>query len=222
MQLTACVGDLNTMLDQKELSPVGAGLRQSDASETIAQYPTSSQQSASWIGGPADLFRDRRVHKVGDILTVEISINDKAALSNNSNLSKKSNSSGDLAAKYATLGVIGPDLKGSTSVNSSLLSAGQGTTSRSEKVELSVAAVVTGILPNGFLVIKGTQEIRVNNETRLLEIAGVVHPTDISENRRVTYDRIAEARISYGGLGAASEVQSPGWGQRLIYKLNPF
>jgi flagellar L-ring protein FlgH len=220
--LSACSSKINDLLNPAELSPVGSGLAEDGSTKLAANYPVPQEQSAGWVGGPADLFRDRRAHRVGDILTVAISINDKAALSNNSNLSRKSSAASDLALKYSTLGLIGPDLKGSGDVNSSSSSTGQGTTVRSEKIELSVAAVVTAILPNGYLLIRGTQEIQVNFETRQLKIAGVVHPTDIADDGKVAYDKIAEARISYGGKGTISEVQKPGWGQQLWNRFTPF
>ena len=220
--LSACSSQINDLLEPPALSPVGSGLAQADLSEVAATYPVAEQKNKTWIGGPSDFFRDQRVHTVGDILTVEISVKDRAALSNNSNLSKKSSSTGDLALKYSTLGLVSPDLKGSGSLNSALTSGGQGTTTRSENIELSVAAVVTGVLANGYLLIKGSQEIQVNSETRLLRVSGVVHPADIAENRKVSYDKIAEARITYGGSGTISEVQRPGLGQRFLNMLNPF
>jgi flagellar L-ring protein FlgH len=191
--------------------------------ETFASRVGSGrQQLCGWIGGSADFFRDRRAHNVGDILTVEISINDKAALSNNSNLSRKSSADANLGLSYDIMGVVGANTNAKGDVNSNTASSGQGTTARSEKIELSVAAVVTSVLPNGYLVIKGTQEIQVNYEGRLLSISGIVHPRNISDDGTVAYDKIAEARISYGGNGAIADVQKPGWGHRLWNRLTPF
>lgn len=222
MWLTACGSQFDQLAGAPELSPAGSGLTDSNL-DTIPQvYPVSQETQSTWIGGSADFFRDRRAHNVGDILTVEISINDKAALSNNSNLSRKSSADADLGFTYDIMGVVGADTNAKGDVNSNTSSSGQGTTVRSEKIELSVAAVVTAVLPNGYLVIKGTQEIRVNYEGRLLSISGIVQPRNISDDGTVAYDKIAEARISYGGKGAISEVQKPGWGHRIWNKFTPF
>ena len=222
MWLTACGSQFDQLAGAPELSPAGSGLTDSNLNTIPQVYPVSQETQSTWIGGSADFFRDRRAHNVGDILTVEISINDKAALSNNSNLSRKSSADADLGLTYDIMGVVGADINAKGDVNSNTSSSGQGTTARSEKIELSVAAVVTEVLPNGYLVIKGTQEIRVNYESRMLSISGIVQPRNISDDGTVAYDKIAEARISYGGKGAASEVQKPGWGHRIWNKFTPF
>jgi flagellar L-ring protein precursor FlgH len=99
---------------------------------------------------------------------------------------------------------------------------GQGTIARSEQIQVSVAAVVTRVLPNGYLMVSGSQEVRVNYEMRRLTVAGFVRPSDISHNNTISYDRIAEARISYGGRGRLDDVQQPAWGQQLYDNFRPF
>jgi len=220
--LTACGRQYEAMMGDRPLSPVGSGLRETDRMTVASVYPAAEQGASNWIGGPADYFRDRRPRHVGDLLTVDISINDKASLSNNSNRSRKASAGADLGFTYDVLGVVGADINGKGDVNSNSSQQGQGATTRSEKVELAVAAVVTEVLPNGYLVIRGTQEIQVNSETRVLRISGIVLPRDITDKGRILYDRIAEARITYGGSGTITDVQKPGWGQRLWDKVTPF
>jgi flagellar L-ring protein FlgH len=220
--LSGCGHQFDELAGAPKLSPVGSGLADGSSDDVAQVYPVSQEGQSTWIGGSADFFRDRRAHNVGDILTVEISINDKAALSNNSNLSRKSSADADMGVTYDIMGVVGANTNAKGDINSNSASSGQGTTARSEKIELSVAAVVTQVLGNGYLVIKGTQEIQVNYEARLLSISGIVHPRNINDDGTVAYDKIAEARISYGGNGAIAEVQRPGWGHRLWNKFTPF
>ena len=77
-------------------------------------------------------------------------------------------------------------------------------------------------LPNGNLVVQGSQEVRVNSENRVLQVGGVVRPQDIRSTNEVPHDRLAEARISYGGRGQITDVQRPRWGQEVFDILFPF
>ena len=90
------------------------------------------------------------------------------------------------------------------------------------QIDLLVAAVVSDVLPNGNLVISGSQEVRVNFEMRVLNVAGIVRPVDISADNSIAYEKIAEARIAYGGRGRLMEVQQPPWGQQLVDNVSPF
>jgi flagellar L-ring protein precursor FlgH len=108
------------------------------------------------------------------------------------------------------------------SINNKSETKGKGEINRRESIELLVAAVVTEIMPNGNLVISGSQEVRVNYEIRVLQVSGIVRPRDISADSSVSYEKIAEARIAYGGRGRLNEVQQPGWGQQLVDKIYPF
>ena len=134
----------------------------------------SREHRTGWAGCLPTTSATSDPRHVGDLLTVDISIDDKASLSNNSNRSRKSSADADLDLTYSIFDVVGADVNGKGAVNSNSTQSGQGTTARSEKIELAVAAVVTEVLPNGYLVIRGTQEIQVNAETRILSISGIV------------------------------------------------
>lgn len=214
---------------QPQLSPLGSGLQ---SEQPLMPLPIEPPRPAparpgfsSWSDTGADLFRDARAMRAGDVITVKISIRDKASIDNSSNRSREASmglaqsmSYGLKTDHYAAKGDGALDAESKS--NSS--AAGKGAISRSESIELLVAAVVTEVLPNGHLVINGTQEVRVNFELRELTVAGIVRPRDVSTDNVVSYERIAEARISYGGRGRISEVQQPAWGQQLIDALTPF
>lgn len=218
----ACSPDLETIGRAPPLSPVGSGVGLSAKSKPVEDVAALTQVPTSWVGGNADYFRDARANRPGDIITVKIAINDRASLNNTSNRSRKSSTNGDLGFTYDVMGVVGADLNGKGKLNSNSSAEGQGTTERSERVELSVAAVVTQVLPNGYLLIEGSQEVLVNFEQRTLRVAGLIRPADIAPDNSISYEKIAEARIAYGGRGRLSEVQQPGWGQQIWDRFSPF
>lgn len=186
------------------------------------------QPNSLWRSGSRAFFRDQRAARIGDILTVIINISDSATV-NNATKRSRSNSESlgvpNFLGLESQLGKVLPEavdpgaLVDATSDGSS---AGTGTVNRKENVELTVAAVVTQVLPNGNLVIEGRQEVRVNFEVRELLIAGIVRPEDISNTNTILHTQIAEARISYGGRGQITDVQQPRYGQQLLDVIMPF
>ena len=74
----------------------------------------------------------------------------------------------------------------------------------------------------GFCRSRAAQEVRVNFELRELLVSGYVRPEDISRQNQITYDKIAAARISYGGRGQITDVQQPRIGQQVLDMVLPF
>ena len=225
--LGGCADQIRDIGREPPLTPVGAGLKPNRVAILSEAPPVNAYRRGNsfWQDSSADLFRDPRAMRVGDVMTVKIAIKDKASFDNTSERSRDSKRNLNLDTSYD---LNFPFLKGQgdgkvdSSVNSGTSTKGQGTITRAESIELLVAAVVSEVLPNGNLVISGTQEVRVNQEVRVLSVAGVVRPRDIATDNTISYDKIAEARISYGGRGRITEVQSPGWGHQLVDILLPF
>lgn len=192
--------------------------------------PTVPQSGANslWRQGSRAFFRDQRAAQVGDILTVLVSINERAELSNQSSRDREGEDSLGIPSLFGLESSINKILPNSVNP-SSLVSAsgaqsasGTGAIRRNENVTLRVAAVVTQVLPNGNLVLSGKQEVRVNQELRELNVTGVIRSQDIASDNTVRHDRMAEARIAYGGRGTISDVQAPRWGQQVLDLVLPF
>jgi flagellar L-ring protein precursor FlgH len=181
-----------------------------------------------WRTGARAFFHDQRASKVGDILTVAIDIRDNARLSNETATSRESNVDsgvGSIFGLESNLAKIlpgAPDPTHLVEAGSSSTLAGAGSVNRSEAVSLTIAAVVSSVLPNGNLVIQGRQEVRINQELRELTVAGIVRPEDITAANTIRHTQIAEARVSYGGRGAVSRVQRVPVGQALVEQFTPF
>lgn len=205
------------------MSPIGSGLAYGQTPQ-MALYPKQPRQVAQgyslWSDSQAALFKDARALNVGDILTVNIQINDKAKFENDTSRSR-TNSSGMNWDVNANILGWNPASKTDLTYGSDTSTDGKGKIDRSETLKLMVAAVVTGILENGNLVISGSQEVRVNQEIRILNVAGIVRPQDVNSDNQISYEKIAEARISYGGRGRLMEMQQPPRGQQAVDLFSP-
>ncbi|NOZ42656.1 MAG: flagellar basal body L-ring protein FlgH [Alphaproteobacteria bacterium] len=181
-----------------------------------------------WRVGSKNFFRDQRASKVGDILTVNITINDKASIDNKTtrtrNNTDKANATKFLGLESKLDKILPSSVDPSSLIDmgSTTSNIGSGKVKRSETINLTLAAVVTQVLPNGNMVIQGRQEVRVNFEVRELTVMGVIRPEDISATNTIDHTQIAEARISYGGRGQLTDVQQPRYGSQLFDILFPF
>lgn len=186
------------------------------------------QANSLWSNDRQAFFEDQRAQQVGDIVTVLIDIDDEAEMTNATSKSRTSNEDvgvNNILGFETYLDKVLPgtaDAANLADFGTTSSSNGNGTIEREEEIELKVAAVVSDRLPNGNLVIIGRQEVRVNFEKRILEIAGIVRPEDITVGNTVSYEQIAEARISYGGQGQITDLQQPRYGQQLYDIIMPF
>ncbi len=166
------------------------------------QPATPRQASSLWQTNAHSFFPDPRATHVGDIITV--------------NLTNFFGLENQLAS------ATGADPSKLVNMGSSTANTGAGSVNRSETINLTLAALVTQILPNGNMVISGHQQVKVNTEMRDLQISGVVRYEDVTQDNTINLSQIAEARISYGGQGQITDVQQPRYGSQLFDILMPF
>jgi flagellar L-ring protein FlgH len=192
-----------------------------------AAQTAAPQANALWRAGSRAFFKDQRAAQVGDVVTILISTADSADVENNTTTSRNGNDNMGVPnffglEKQIPHWLAGANPSSLVSTNSANGNTGAATMKRNELVTLRLAGVVTQVLPNGNLVVMARQELRVGSELRELQVSGVIRPQDIASNNTVTHDRMAEARISYGGRGQLTQLQTPRWGQQVLDILLPF
>lgn len=229
--LGAC-SSVSEAVSGPRLAPVGYPAALVPQEQTILRpremNPGPASANSLWRNGARAFFADQRAARVGDILTVQIEIDDSAKTSNTTVAGRDASTTAGiphLLGLETSLGRILPgayDPANAISTNSKTTNTGAGSVDRKEQINLTIAAVVTAVLPNGNLVIQGSQEVQTNAELRQLTVAGIVRPEDISSANTIRHTQIAEARINYGGRGDISRVQKTPAGQSLIEKFSPF
>jgi flagellar L-ring protein precursor FlgH len=231
MMLGGCAG-INDAIAPPSLTPIQNPATIAGSQRISMPLPAPSAEvqapNSLWRSGARSFFNDQRASKIGDILTVNIEISDSAQVNNTTARSRTSSTDTSADALLGAETLIQKALPGSPSLSpgvsfgSNSASNGTGSVNRQEKVNLTVAAVITDRLPNGNLVIGGSQEVRINNELRELLVSGVIRPEDIASDNTIEHTKIAEARISYGGRGDISQVQRDKYGKLIYDQITPF
>ena len=192
-----------------------------------APMPADDNPNSLWRPGARAFFKDIRAKDVGDTLTVRLKLDDRAKMRTRPSASATTTSpwARTLLGYQTQLGKLLPRDDNNADLfafGSKTNTGGDGDIGRSEKMEMTFAAMVTQVLPNGSLAIMGRQEVRVNYELRELMLAGVVRPQDIEADNSISHERIAEMRVGYGGRGTLSDLQQPRWGTQIMDILMPF
>ena len=235
--LAASLGACSTAVEAvrgPQLAPIGYPAALMPVQQAYMAGPgmrteaTPASANSLWRVGARTFFGDQRARHVGDILTVNIDIDDSAQTQNSTTRARSNDASAGVSNLFgleSSLGRIFPggfDAANMVGMEGESNASGSGSVSRSEKVSLTVAAVVTEVMANGNMVIQGRQEVRTNREVRELTVAGIVRPEDISSANAINHTQIAEARISYGGRGDISRMQATPAAQSLVERFSPF
>ncbi|MBP9234531.1 MAG: flagellar basal body L-ring protein FlgH [Hyphomonadaceae bacterium] len=231
LMLGGCAG-INEAIAPPQLTAISNPATIAGSQRVSMPLPTPNVEAQApnslWRAGAKSFFNDQRASKIGDILTVNIEIADSAQLNNTTARSRTGSTETGIQALLGLEDTIQNALPGTPSLdpavgfNSSSASNGTGSVNRQETVNLTVAAVITDRLPNGNLVIGGSQEVRINNELRELLVSGVIRPEDVASDNTIAHTKIAEARISYGGRGDISQVQRDKYGKLIYDQITPF
>jgi len=178
-----------------------------------------------WQPGARSFFHDPRASRVGDIITVNVQVADGAKMSNSTARSRTNADNASMSNLFGLENVmpgVGLSPGSLVKMGSDTSNVGAGSVNRSESINMTLAALVTQILPNGNMVISGHQQMKVNGELRDLQVSGIVRTEDITSSNMIDLTQIAEARISYGGRGTVSDVQQPRLGSQLYDILMPW
>ena len=165
------------------------------------------------------LFEDHRARLVRDTLTVQIVEKVSATQKSTSSIDK----SGELSAGITALPLFKSNsfARANAAGSSSNTFSGKGSTENSNDFSGTITATVTGVLPNGHLLIAGEKQIGVNHNVDVLRFSGQVDPRAIQPGNSVASAQIANVRIEHRGRGAQAEANGIGWLSRFFLNVLP-
>lgn len=150
--------------------------------------------------GPIGLIANKTAMKVGDLVTISISEQQDLKNEESSALNKGTS----LDYQFTNMNVK-PNLFGTTLPRVAGTSddqfTGTANYSKKGKFQARVTAVVVDVLPNGNLVVNGRREIKIDNETKLIEFSGIIRRYDIKGDNTVESELVANAKVAYTGSG---------------------
>lgn len=227
------VEKLSNVGEPSELSQIQNPELVQDYRPVTMPMPAAERQqtnmSSLWQNGSRAFFKDQRASRVGDVLTVKIDLKDSAEIDKDFDAKRTTKNSLSVANFYGYEKYL-PDIFPSTvdknhltNVNTSGDVESTGNQKkREDSLKIELAATIIQQLPNGNLVIQGRQDVRIGGELKTVDLKGIIRHEDILSDNSITYDKVAEARISSVGKGEMSDVARVPWGQEALDKILPF
>jgi flagellar L-ring protein precursor FlgH len=191
-----------------------------EVAQQALQPPATAEGSLWSAKRSTNLFSDLKARNVGDIVTINVVESATAS----KNATTKTGRTSEVGASWSgVLSKLVSDWVGDEQkVALTNEFDGKGETTRTSQLAAYITAQVIQVLPNGYLVIQGNRQVRVNNENQIINVQGVIRTEDISANNIILSTYIADARIELIGEGVISDKQRPGWLARILDWVWPF
>ncbi len=191
------------------------------ASKPKAETTTGTGSLWTSSGYRSDLFRDLKARYIDDVVTIRVLETTQAVATADAQNSRATSATAGFDKLFGAEKGI-KELPTMLSGKSDSSFQGKGSTSRETTLETSLTARVIDVLPNGYLVVEGKREIRVNNENQSVYLTGVVRPEDINKNNVVLSSAVAQMSVRVQGRGVVSQPLKPGWLYRILMGILPF
>lgn len=182
-----------------------------------------SVEGSLWVdhGQRTNMFRDFKARDVNDVVTIRVSESTRAVSSADASNSRKSSVNAGVTHLFGLENGI-KELPNMVGASADSQYEGQGSTSRNTSIATTITARVTDVLANGYLVVEGVKEVRLNNENQVVYLRGVVRPEDISPSNVVSSAAVGQMELRVQGQGVVSQPLNPGWLYKILLGILPF
>ncbi|WP_163834083.1 flagellar basal body L-ring protein FlgH [Spartinivicinus ruber] len=181
--------------------------------------PTELNNGAIYQSGfEITLYEDRKAHRVGDIITIQLDESTRAKKEADTELSKNTDATiaNPTVLGKTVKGLFGGDLSLDTSLSAERDFDSETESKQSNSLSGNITVTVSEVLPNGLLKVRGEKWLTLNRGDEYIRIMGLVRPDDIGPDNVVSSQKVADARITYSGRGELADSNTVGWITRLI------
>lgn len=197
----------------------------------VPQLNVQNNGSIYQAGFERSWFENVRARRVGDILLVTLVENNEAIHTNAGTVSKSnatSISNPTLLGNALQFGLPGGrnganPATGAFALDSSTEFDGSGENTQNSAFTGSISVMVTDVLANGYLRVRGEKRISMTGGNEYIRVSGIVRPEDIGTDNTLASTKIADATLTYVGDGQTTMASKMGWFAKFfISALMPF
>jgi len=186
--------------------------------EPVVPRPAEQTNGAIYQAGfERSWFENVRARRVGDILLVTLKEDTEAKHSNAGSLSKSQTTTIDNPTllgnplSFRAPGINGARQTGAFGLGSSSEFSGDAENTQNNEFTGSISVMVTQVLSNGYLRVRGEKRIHLSGGNEYIRVAGIVRPEDIDIDNTIDSTKIADATLSYVGDGQTGMASEMGW-----------
>ena len=188
-------------------------------------------EGSLWQKGTlSSLFQDYKASRVGDVVTIILDQKLTGSTNANTDTSRDSSLKAGMNSAFTGFGKTASAYNASVDTSLGTSHKGKGATDRSGALTGTITSRVVKVLPDGNLVVAGSREIMVNEETNFLSLSGIIQPRDIRYKKdkngiwgyEIESSRISDAKFVYSGTGVLAQRQRPGWLSNFVNVIWPF
>lgn len=215
LTLTGCVAQQQVAGPSPEYAPVQPIAREHSKIPTGSIY--NQAHADSWFG-------EKTTYQIGDVVTVILDESMAGDSTQTNEASRNTTTDVFSPAQLARFGSNGGLFLSNDEdpIATQLSSSGSGETEQSASLTGTMTAQVVEVYPNGNLMIRGEKIVNFSNGSEVIQVKGIIRPSDIQPDNTVQSKRIAGAQISYKGVGQNANASRTPWGTNVLMSIWPF
>jgi len=190
------------------------------------------QNGSLYQTGAMTLFDDSRAHRVGDIITIDLSESMSANKKDEAKYDKSNSQDYGITTPLSITtpnNMVGDAIKSVTSPIQGLgvgygsqgSFSGKSNVKQNSSVKGAIAVTVVQVISNGNLVVRGEKWITIHDGDEVVQFAGIIRPEDIRPDNTISSVKVADVRLVYKDVGMTGDTARAGIGTQWLSKYWP-